>query len=842
MGLKRRAFLQRVSLAAGMFGLSQVGLTAMTSRYQQVLAQPTRRKLALLVGINQYPEAVCDFTVTRGSPLLGCVTDVELQRELLIHRFGFAQSDILTLTDQAATREAIASSYLSHLSDQARPGDVVLFHFSGLGSQVRLSQNPEVLRSSLVPVDGVLPTEESPMIHDLLEETLTLLLRSLPTDQVVTVLDASATFPRGWGLQGSLRVRSRPSTPTGEVDAAELALQEQLLTQSKTTRSQIQSQWQTGQLPGVVLSAASANQGALEGHWNGFSAGLFTYALTQELWWTTASTTLRVCLSRTTRTVNQLTGSEQQPRLSGQRAGDQSLPPYLLLPTPAIGADGVITNVDAEGQTVQIWLGGLPTSVLEYYGTGSVLSLTSLASPVAAIAPTPVAETAPPAKLVSVADSSDSVSTPASSIDSVPTSEPATTPATPSAAPSPATPSTTPATPAATPATTPAATPLLLQVRSRDGLTVKARLLGKGIASVTPGQLVQENVRVLPRNIGLTIALDASLERIERVDATSAFSSVPRVSAVIAGEQPADYLFGKTLSEDRTLTAALPTESDGTSNPPANLAPSRSRYGLFNLGRTAIPGTLTESGEAVKTAVNRIAPKLQTLLADKLLRLTSNRGSSRLGIRATLEMVTPQERIVLQQETVRAPNPLPEGKLAALFAGEGNLPKLPIGSRIRYRLQNYSDRPVHFMLLGMESNGNAIALQLPNLMQTTSTTVAIAPDSNVIPPGETLILPQPLAPSEWIVNPPIGLVATYFVFSDAPLRETLAVLKTALRSSETLYRLSSLMNPLEVAQAVLKDLHQASQRYLSGDVPTDSYSLSVDAWTTLSFLYQVVES
>ena len=60
-----------------------------------------------------------------------------------------------------------------------------------------------------------------------------------------------------------------------------------------------------------------------------------------------------------------------------------------------------------------------------------------------------------------------------------------------------------------------------------------------------PGQLVQEAIRVVPRNINLNIALDPGLERIERVDATSAFSTISIVTLVNAGEQPADYLFGR---------------------------------------------------------------------------------------------------------------------------------------------------------------------------------------------------------------------------------------------------------------------------------------------------------
>lgn len=85
---------------------------------------------------------------------------------------------------------------------------------------------------------------------------------------------------------------------------------------------------------------------------------------------------------------------------------------------------------------------------------------------------------------------------------------------------------------------------LALSTHRYTGLAAKELLVGNdGTGSLQVG--LQEAVRVLPRNISLSIALGAGLERIERVDATSAFATIPHVSLVIAGEQPADYLFGR---------------------------------------------------------------------------------------------------------------------------------------------------------------------------------------------------------------------------------------------------------------------------------------------------------
>jgi hypothetical protein len=83
-------------------------------------------KKALLVGINEYPTA----------PLQGCVNDVELMHDLLINKYGFPADDVRVLCDDRATTDAIKHR-LNWLVTEAKPDDVLVFHFSGHGSQVR---------------------------------------------------------------------------------------------------------------------------------------------------------------------------------------------------------------------------------------------------------------------------------------------------------------------------------------------------------------------------------------------------------------------------------------------------------------------------------------------------------------------------------------------------------------------------------------------------------------------------------------------------------------------------------------------------------------------------------
>jgi hypothetical protein len=83
-------------------------------------------KKALIVGINSYADA----------PLRGCVNDAHAMHSLLTEQYGFAGEDVRVLCDGRATADAIKHR-LAWLVAGAKPGDHLVFHFSGHGSQVR---------------------------------------------------------------------------------------------------------------------------------------------------------------------------------------------------------------------------------------------------------------------------------------------------------------------------------------------------------------------------------------------------------------------------------------------------------------------------------------------------------------------------------------------------------------------------------------------------------------------------------------------------------------------------------------------------------------------------------
>lgn len=108
------------------------------------------RKRALLVGISRYPQAGKDSW----KPLNTHQDIVQMKDALRVH--GFAAEDVKVLEDGEATAEGIRAAFRSHLISPAKPGDTLLFHFSGHGQQVSDDNGDEIdgLDETLVPANA----------------------------------------------------------------------------------------------------------------------------------------------------------------------------------------------------------------------------------------------------------------------------------------------------------------------------------------------------------------------------------------------------------------------------------------------------------------------------------------------------------------------------------------------------------------------------------------------------------------------------------------------------------------------------------------------------------------
>ena len=238
-----------------------------TTQPQTAAAPPaspgTPRKLALLVGINNYK-----YT-DKISPLEGSINDVELMGQTLRDMFGFRNEDILYLKDSQATHAGIISAIQTHLIAKAQPGDIVVFHYSGHGSLMKAVSAKTIsgVESTLVPWDSrggnvfdIGSTELHPILLQLAKKTKNLTF----------ILDSchSGTLVRG------ARVRSiAPDTRTPPpLPAYAVAATRELGATNDETSPKF-----------VTIAAATSRESAFEHSVDGKDYGALTYFLVREL-------------------------------------------------------------------------------------------------------------------------------------------------------------------------------------------------------------------------------------------------------------------------------------------------------------------------------------------------------------------------------------------------------------------------------------------------------------------------------------------------------------------------------------------------------------------------------
>ncbi len=376
--IKRRQFLQGTGAILATLGLNQLEIQQQGLRYAKVLAQNTPRKLALLVGINNYANASIPN-------LKGAVTDVHAQRELLTHRFGFSSKDILMLTDAQASRKRILQAFEEHLIKQAKLGDVVVFHYSGHGSQV--SDEPDCdsvaagkklcVNSTIVPYDSFLSstTTDEELINDIMGHTLFLLMSAVQTENLTVLLDCCHS---GGGTRGNFLIRAIERSGEGtdfRPALEEKAYRQQWLSRLKLSPDEYIRQRRKGVAKGVVLAAARQEQRAADVPFGDFHAGAFSYTLTRYLWQQTSSEavgniTTPIALSVKTQAAT--IGYSQDPVLEYKPSSQNAERPIFFLNQRIPPAEAVVTTVS--NNQVICWLGGVDPETLEAFGKDAIFT------------------------------------------------------------------------------------------------------------------------------------------------------------------------------------------------------------------------------------------------------------------------------------------------------------------------------------------------------------------------------------------------------------------------------------------------------------------------------------
>jgi hypothetical protein len=741
-GIKRRQFLQFAGSMLATLGWSQLEFNTASDRYGRVLAQGTPRKLALLVGINKYQD----------SPLEGCVTDAYLQQQLLVHRFGFNPKDILILTDEQATRQGILTAFEEHLIKQAKEGDVVVFHFSGHGEQVRdpdCDVAPKCLNSTFVPIDSNLPSDspsQGGVVQDIMGHTLFLLMDALKTENVTVVLDSCHS---GGGTRGNFKVRSRNGGSNLQVVDAEQAYQQQWLTKLNLSPDKFKQRRREGVAKGVVIASTQPNQLAADAPFNDFFAGAFTYLLTQYLWQQPNSEAFSPTLANVGRSTTRSSFTKQVPLMEAKPGSNYEQRPIYFINEVTPPAEAVITKV--EGSQAELWLGGIHPESLAAFDAGAILSVVD-------------AQGRQKGRV---------------------------------------------------------------QLEQRKGLVGKAKLLD----AVQPGALLQERTRSIPRDLTLKIGLDPSLGN-EVSLAKQALAAIPRIEAIPLQQQEVQYIFGRMTPAYRQQLQ--PTQA---ANPP-----EIGSLGLFSPSLELVPNSFGSKDEAIAAAVTRLRPKLQSLLAARIVKTTLNSNSSRLNVVASMQ---PEGRdsVIAKSFTVRGGsigNGIPVNRPTPV--GSSSSQKLPLGTPVQIFVTNNENTGLYLSVLVIDPTGE-ISVIFPN-QWTAGDKVTL------VGANQTLKIPDPNTDSfRLVTQEPKGVAEVLILASRTPLSTGLKALQAVaaernnqLRGPVTLTTSNQSNEPVEVVNKFLDDVNQGTRGSGSNPSPSSGNERSIDTsqLAALSITFEVI--
>ncbi|BAZ12017.1 peptidase C14 caspase catalytic subunit p20 [Calothrix sp. NIES-4071] len=746
--IKRRQFLQFAGSALATAGFSQLDIIRQSEQYGKVLGQSTPRKLALLVGINEY---------TNGIPTLGgCEQDVLLQHELLMHRFGFKATDILTLTSKQATRQGILQAFNEHLIKQAKPGDVVVFHFSGHGSQVQDKDRdtPDGVNGTLVPVDSSLP-ENGGVVQDIMGHTLFTLMYALQTDNVTMVLDSCHS---GGAKRGRFRVRSRLGGSGFLPSPAEFEEQRKWLALTGLSQQEFINKRRQNVAKGTVITAVKRDQFAMDGQFSGFDAGVFTYALTQYLWQKTANESLGTTFSNVNQSARKIAweqrgGLDKEPEIESNLKPNQNSSIYFSA-VQTIPAEAVITDVS--GAKIDLWLGGIEAQSLDGFNEKAILNIVDAKGEAGG----------------------------------------------------------------------------QVQIESRTGLNAKAKLLSAARSKPKKGTLLQESIRTIPKNLTLKIGLDETLlDSAAITQARAALQGIGRIKPV-TGQQETHYVLGSMTKEKfQQLQRRV-----------ANL-PAVGSVGLFSPTLDGIVATsFGNAGETVNAAVTRLQPQLKSLLAGRIVSyILGNTSTSKVNVGAKM-IVADSKKILGHVFTARGINkntgasqPNTPVKLSDL-----GIPKLPVGMKVAFQIQNNENVPLYVNILSIDSSGKMDVI----FPLDWSASVGDA----LIQPGKQVLIPESGGNNSILqVSEPLGFSLALIIASTAPLRDSLRVLQTLAASRGITGKRSFIPAVtgdefLNLTNSLIDDLDRSFRGPSSGNTPLPNNVRGIDVkkLATMSISFEVV--
>jgi hypothetical protein len=176
---------------------------------------------ALVIGIDRYTDQKLDIGGSSST------NDVLAMLDLIkSNAYGYSEADILVLTDGDATRQAILDGIRTWLLDGTKPGDRILFYYSGLGhfEKDKSGDEPDGLDETLVPVDAVVVDGDPPGVTGaILDDEMIAMFRRLAGRKGTILIDAghsglvSSGQSKRFKTDGGFRVASLGNTVTRSI-------------------------------------------------------------------------------------------------------------------------------------------------------------------------------------------------------------------------------------------------------------------------------------------------------------------------------------------------------------------------------------------------------------------------------------------------------------------------------------------------------------------------------------------------------------------------------------------------------------------------------------------------
>lgn len=273
-----------------------------------------RAKRGLIIGIDKYTELSLRYQ------LKGCVNDAQLIQSILTEQFGFPPDHLTLLLDDDAKRDAILAAF-DQLVEDTQTDDLVVFHYSGHGSQMRDREGdePDGWDETIMPSDSGRGDKEN---RDITDDEIYLRLLKLgeKTSHITLIFDCchsgSVTRDAFGGLSRSVEADERPIE---ELPPSPLGADDTQLTRAGT-RDAGPSGWLPLGQKYVVLAGCRDEESSYEYRAKDgdqvVQHGSLTYHLAREIRQARSGTTYRDVFERVAPQVT-AANSKQHPQIEG---------------------------------------------------------------------------------------------------------------------------------------------------------------------------------------------------------------------------------------------------------------------------------------------------------------------------------------------------------------------------------------------------------------------------------------------------------------------------------------------------------------------------------------------